>query len=73
MIHEVHFPDGQVKDCAANVIAENMLSQVDSEGFSTALFENMIDHKKDDSAVSKSDKFLVTKRGRRKLRQTTKG
>ena len=31
IIYEVEFPDGQVKDYAANVIAENMLTQVDSD------------------------------------------
>ena len=33
MIYEVDFPDGQVKDYAVNVIAENMLSQVDEKGY----------------------------------------
>ena len=30
MIYEVEFPDGELKEYAANVIAENMLTQVDS-------------------------------------------
>jgi hypothetical protein len=34
MIYEVELPDGQSKAYAANVIAENMLTQVDSDGFS---------------------------------------
>ena len=33
VIYDVEFPDGVVKQYAANVIAENILSQVDSEGF----------------------------------------
>ena len=37
MVHEVQFPDGQVKEHAANATAENMLSQVDNEGH--ALFD----------------------------------
>ena len=73
LVYEVEFPDGQVKEYAANVLAENMLSQVDSEGFSTTLFDGIIDYKKDDTAVDKADRFLVTKRGKRKLRQTTVG
>ena len=32
MVCEVEFPDIQVKESAANVIAENMLSQVDHHG-----------------------------------------
>ena len=32
IIYDVEFPDGQVKEYAANIIAENMLTQVDSDG-----------------------------------------
>ena len=32
MVYEVEFSDGQVKEYAANVIAKNMLSQVDADG-----------------------------------------
>ena len=32
IIYDVEFPAGQVKEYAANIIAENMLTQVDSEG-----------------------------------------
>ena len=35
IIYDVEFPDGQVKEYAANIIAENMLTQVDSDGMST--------------------------------------
>eukprot|EP00957_Ditylum_brightwellii_P198570 15134225-Ditylum_brightwellii.AAC.1 len=31
MIYDVEFPDGQVRVYAANIIAENMLTQVDSD------------------------------------------
>ena len=73
MVYEVEFPDGQVKEYAANVLAENILSQVDSEGFSTVLFDGIVDYKKDTSAVALADKFVVTRRGQRRLKQTTKG
>ena len=32
MIYDVQFPDGAVKQYAANIIAENILYQVDSNG-----------------------------------------
>ena len=73
IIYEVEFPDGQVKEYAANIITDNIFSQVDEEGFSKSIFDSIVDYKKDDSAVSKADRYLVTRRGRRKLRQTTKG
>ena len=69
--YEVEFPDGAVKEFAANVLAENMISQVDENGY--AIFDGIIDAKKDDTAVSKADRFVVTKNGCRKLKQTTKG
>ena len=57
MIYEVEFPDGTLKEYAANVIAENMLTQVDSDGFSLTMLEGIIDYRKDESqAVSKADK-----------------
>ena len=31
-VYEVEFPDGQVMEYAANVIAENLYSQVDQDG-----------------------------------------
>ena len=55
------------------MLEENKLSQVDLEGYSTTIFDGIIDYKKDDTAVTKADRFLVTKRGRRRLRQTTTG
>ena len=48
IIYDVEFPDGQVKEYAANIIAENMLTQVDSDGMSTTLMEAIVDHQRDD-------------------------
>ena len=39
MIYDVDFPDGQIKEYSANMIAKNMLTQIDSEGMSTTLME----------------------------------
>ncbi len=74
MIYEVEFYDGQVKECAANVIAENMLTQVDSDGFSLTMLEAITDYRKDEAvAVPKKDKYLTTPSGQRRLRKTTVG
>ena len=74
MVYEVEFPDGQVKEYAANLIAENVLTQVHAEGFSLMLMKAIIDYKKDESAaISKSDKYVVTRHGEKKLRKTTIG
>ena len=74
VVYEVEFPDGYIKEYSANVIAENMLNQVDAEGFSTTMMEGIIDYKKDEaSAVSKTDAFIVTRRGNKHRRKTTQG
>ena len=69
IIYDVEFPDGQVKEYAANIIAENMLTQVDSDGMSTTLMEAIVDHQRDDEkALQHHDKYVQTKNGRRHLR-----
>lgn len=74
IMYEVEFPDGQVQEYGANVIAENMLSQVDSDGYSLTLMEGIVDFRKDETkAVSKKDRYVITKSGRRRLRRTTAG
>jgi hypothetical protein len=74
IVYEVEFPDGQVKEYSANVIAENMLSQVDPDGFSTSLMDAIVDYLKDAvTAVEKADVFVVTRRGQKKWRKITCG
>jgi hypothetical protein len=49
----VEFADGQRTELAANVIAENMFAQCDSEGNQYLLLAGIVDHRKDNSAVEK--------------------
>ena len=52
----------QSKDYSSNFIANNTLSQVDSDGFSTTLMESIIYHQKDEVlAILKCDKYIITK------------
>ena len=72
--YNVEFPDGQVKEYGANIIAENMLTQVDSDGYSLFLMDSIIDHQSDPSqAIPMEDKHITTKSGQKQLRKTTKG
>ena len=74
IVYEVEFPDGQVKEYAANIIAENMLSQVDSDGFSTQLMDGIFDFRRDNSeAVPREDMYVYNKNGTQKTRKTTIG
>ena len=46
IIYEVDFEDRHVKEYSANTIAENMLTQVDSYGFTLTMIEGIIDYSK---------------------------
>ena len=71
--YEVEFPDGATDTFTANLIAENMYSQVDAEGHSYSILSEIVDHRSDGNALSKDDAYISTKTGKPKLRQTTRG
>jgi hypothetical protein len=71
--YEVEIGDGEVYEFAANSIAENIYSQVDSEGRQFMLLKEILDHKKDGSALSKEDATIISKSGQPRLKQTTRG
>lgn len=73
IVYDVEFPDGAVRQYAANIIAENMYSQVDSEGFQYELLDSIIDCAKDGNALEKGQEYVVTKRGRQRISHTTAG
>ena len=45
-VYDVMFPDGTVCQYAANIISDNMYSQVDSNGHHTLLLKEITDHRK---------------------------
>ena len=69
----VEFTDGTMENYFANVIAENMYSQVDSEGRQFQLLDEIVDHKSDNSAIKIEDGFMISRNGNRIPKQTTKG
>jgi hypothetical protein len=51
-----------------------MLTQVDSDGYSLTMMEAITDYQKDDTvAVPKTDKYLTTPSGQKRMRKTTVG
>ena len=72
-VYDVLFDDGTIKKYAANIIAENLWSQVDDEGSTYLMLDEITDHRKMENAVEKGDEYITTKRGNRKLRKTTIG
>ena len=72
-LYEVKYPYGMTEQLAANIIAENMLSQVDSEGHHYQVLIRVTDHKRDDSAISKVDGFIKSRSGELQQKRTICG
>ena len=70
LIYECQCWDGQVRKYAANVIAENILNQVNADGTVRCSLERIVDHKRKGDAVRKED---LTGAEGSKLRFMTKG
>ena len=62
-IYDVDFPHGTTKEYGANIIAENILNQVDHDGYHSQMLEGIMDHRKEDIAVSMYNKWTTTRRG----------
>jgi Reverse transcriptase (RNA-dependent DNA polymerase) len=68
-LYDVQFEDGHVEAFSANVIAENLYEQMDSEGKSHRMIDEIIDHKKMADAINTHEAYKVDG----KKRNTTKG
>lgn len=71
--YEVEFTDGTREKYQANVIAENIFAQVDDEGRTHMVLEEIVDHVKDGSAVPISDGMIRSANGTMKPKKTTRG
>ena len=71
--YQVEFVDGSTEAYTTNLIAEAMYSQVDDEGRNLTLLKEIVDHRKDATAVEAADAFGRTRSGRKFRRRTTKG
>ena len=71
--YEIEFVDGTTEIVTANVIAENILAQVDEEGHRQLLIEEIIDHRTGPDALGKDKGFTETKYGSKRRVKTTKG
>jgi len=69
----VMFADGLTENYTANVITESMISQVDAEGREYLLLQEIVDHRKDDTAIKVDDGFIITNSRQRRPKITTSG
>ena len=58
--YEVEFPDGETDTFTENLIAKNMMSQVDAEEYSYSILSEIIDHCSDGNDLSKDDAYIST-------------
>ena len=73
LVYDVEFNDGTVREYSANVIAQNMYEQVDSEGFSYNVLDSIVDYKMDSTALMPHQTHVYTRSGQKRLRKSTKG
>jgi hypothetical protein len=72
-VYEVSFLDGHVEEYAANVIADCLYSQTDDEGNQFLILLEIVDHKKDDSAMHRDDMWIKGNNGNQHMKMTTRG
>jgi hypothetical protein len=74
-VYEVEFPDGTIAKHAANVLAEALYTQVDTDDNWFLLLKEIIDHMKDETAASTNDEPIHNTNGSRNSSKhiTTKG
>jgi hypothetical protein len=73
LVYEFVFDDGTTREYTANTIASNIFMESDADGFSSSFLYHIIVHKSSGEAIKMADKYITTKTGTRRLRQTTVG
>ena len=71
--YEIEFVDGKTDVVAANIIAENLLAQIDEEGRRKALIQDIEDHRSLPSAILKDQGTYFTPTGNERMKRTTRG
>ena len=71
--YKIEFTDGTHERYQANVIAENMYAQVDSEGNQYLLLQEITDHRSDNSAIPISEGTVRSANGSQKPKKMTRG
>ena len=67
-IYDVEFPDGKIREYCENVIAENMYSQVDAEGYRYQLLYTIVNHKQDGNGLHPNNIYIDKQSGQKRMR-----
>eukprot|EP00957_Ditylum_brightwellii_P141961 10814931-Ditylum_brightwellii.AAC.1 len=71
--YEIIYEDGTTDCYPANDIAENLYSQIDTEGKKHLIFKEIVNHQKDDSAITKQDGYNLSLNRNYIPKKTTRG
>ena len=71
--HEVELIDGATEMLTANIIAENLLVQVDEDGDCQLSLDEIVDHQSNSNAMSKHDGFIVSSNSVKRKKMTATG
>ena len=66
------FEDGDVTELTANAIAESMYAMCDEIGNHILLFDAIVEHKKNEKAMTRAEKKFVDSRGKQQYKLSTK-
>ena len=69
---DVTFEHGDVRECMANTIGENMLARTDADGHVTVALQAIINHRKDETACELKDKHAYAN-NKKKLKNSAQG
>ena len=70
-VYEFDHPYGTTQQLIANIIAENMISQVDYESHHYQVLTEVTYHKRDNSDITKVDGFIKYSNGNLNQKRTT--
>lgn len=71
--YNMKLPDGSIEQYTANTIAECLYADIDDAGNTYALLNELIGHRKNDTALSKDEASYFHKSGQLRNKPTTKG
>lgn len=71
--YEIEYEDGFTETVAANILAENILAQVDEDGFRRLMIDEIVDHRIKADAIPKSQGTYTTANGATRRVHTTRG
>jgi hypothetical protein len=71
LVYECEFNDGMIKEYSENLIASNIYEEGDADGFLKALLHTIVDHRLSGEAIKMAEKYITTRTGTKRMRQTT--